>query len=68
MDVVRIIVGAGLAPAQRMQVINAAGVIVYTQTIASPDETIHLGHLPAGMYIIRLDNSGKTKNVKAIKN
>ena len=47
--------------------INAAGVVVHTQTIASPDETIHLGHLPAGMYLFRLENGGKAKTEKVIK-
>ena len=63
-DIVRIAVQTGRAPSLRMQIINASGAIVHTQIITSPDETIHLGHLPAGLYIIRLEN-GKT--VKAIK-
>jgi hypothetical protein len=52
------------AASLQIQVINTTGAIVHTQTIASPDETIHLGHLPAGMYFIRLKNS---KTVKVIK-
>jgi len=63
-DIVRIAVQTGHAPSLRMQIINASGAIVHTQIITNPDETIHLGHLPAGMYIIRLEN-GKT--VKVIK-
>ena len=50
--------------AASLQIFNTAGAIVHTQTIASPDETIHLGHIPPGLYIIRLEN-GKT--IKAIK-
>jgi hypothetical protein len=51
----------------KIQVINTAGAIVHTQTITNPDETIHLGHLPAGMYVIRLENTGTVKALKAIK-
>jgi hypothetical protein len=76
-DVVRITgaaVGEGLAPSQKgqgqalpLQVINTAGAIVHTQKIASPDESIHLGHLPAGMYFFRFEKDGKTETVKAVK-
>jgi len=75
---VRIIgaVGAGLAPAQQqtgrgqpvpLQVINTAGNIVHTQIITSPDETINLAHLPAGVYFFRFENDGMTKTVKVMK-
>ena len=57
----------GRAQSLQMQVINVAGMIVHTQTIASPDEIIHLDHLPAGMYIIRLENGNMIKTLKAIK-
>jgi len=49
-----------------MLVINAAGMIVHTQKITSFDETIHLGHLPAGFYFIRIVN-GKTEKVIKIQ-
>jgi len=42
--------------------------IVHTQIITNPDETIHLGHLPAGMYIIRLEMGDRAQAVKVIKN
>jgi hypothetical protein len=65
-DVVRIsgVVETLRATSLQIQVINAAGTIVHTQTIASPDETIRLGHLPTGMYFIRIENG---KAIKAIK-
>ena len=66
-DAVHVTVQTGRAPSLRMQVINTAGTIVHTQTIASPDETIHLGHLPAGLYIIRIENGKIVKTVKTIK-
>jgi len=45
--------------AASLQIINIAGMIVHTQTITHPDEIIRLEHLPAGMYIIRIENNGK---------
>ena len=66
-DVLRINVKTWRATSLRIQVINTAGAIVHTQTIASPDEIIHLGHLPAGMYIIRLENGGRVKTYKTVK-
>ena len=50
-----------------LHVINTTGAIVHTQSIASPDETLHLGHLPAGMYIIRIENGRSVKTIKVIK-
>jgi len=35
--------------------------------ITSPDVTIHLAHLPAGMYFFSLEIAGKTLTVKVIK-
>ena len=66
-DVVHVIVQTGHAPSLRIQVINTAGTIVYTQTITNPEETIHLGHLPAGLYIIRVENGGSLQTFKVIK-
>jgi len=50
-----------------LRVINTAGTVVHTQTITNPDETIHLGHLPAGMYFIRFENGGRVTVIKAVK-
>jgi len=66
-DAVRINVETGRAPSLQVQIFNTAGATVHTQTIASPDETINLGHLPAGLYIIRLENSGSLQTYKIIK-
>jgi hypothetical protein len=54
--------------AASLQVINAAGVVVHTQKIVNPDETIRLEHLPAGVYFFRIEKDGKAKTVKVIKN
>jgi hypothetical protein len=51
-----------------LRVTNAAGVVVHTQMISSPDETIRLGHLPAGMYFFTIEKDGQSKTIKAIKN
>ena len=58
-------VETGCAPS--LQVINTAGTVVHNQTITNPDEIIRLGHLPAGLYIIRLENNGMAKTEKATK-
>ena len=62
------VVGAGLAPALQIQVINAAGTIVHTQMLTNPDETIQLAHLPAGIYFFMIENSGMMKTIKIVKN
>jgi hypothetical protein len=51
-----------------LRVVNAAGVVVHTQKIVNPDETIRLEHLPAGVYFFRIEKDGKAKTVKAVKN
>ena len=70
-DVVRIsgvaLVETAHASSLQVRIINTAGAMVHTQTITNPDVTIHLGHLPAGMYIIRLESSSMVKTLKTIK-
>ena len=55
---------AGTLRATSLHVINTAGTVVHTQLITHPDEIIHLGHLPPGMYFIRLENSETVKVIK----
>jgi hypothetical protein len=57
----------GRGQAVPLRVTNAAGIIVHTQKITGTDETIHLEHLPAGLYFFHFEKDGKTKTVKAIK-
>ena len=67
-DVVRITgTDMTMGHAPLLLVFNTAGAIVHTQTITSPEETIHLGHLPAGLYIIRLENGNSLQTFKVIK-
>lgn len=58
---------AGKFCATSLQVINTAGTVVCTRIITHPGETIRLGHLPAGMYIIRLENGGEVKVIRTVK-
>jgi len=53
--------------AASLRVINTTGTVVHTQTITNPDDTIHLGHLPAGMYIIRFENGRRATVMKVVK-
>ena len=53
--------------AASLQIINATGMIVHTRRIVNPDETIHLEHLPAGMYFFRIEKDGQMKTVKVAK-
>ena len=51
-----------------LRVINAAGMIIYTQKIESPDEMLRMQNLPAGMYFFRVEKNKQAKTIKAIKN
>ena len=53
--------------ATSLQIVNAAGAIVHAQKITNSDETIYLGHLPTGMYFVRLENGVMLKTIKLIK-
>jgi len=50
-----------------LQVITAFGALVHTQMIISPDETVKLEHLQAGVYFFRLEKDGKEKTFKVVK-
>ena len=51
-----------------LKVIDASGAAVHTQILSSADETLHLEHLPPGVYFILFEKGGKTvKTVKIIK-
>lgn len=67
-DVIRIAgMPADMLRATYLQIINTAGAVVHAQKITSPDETVYLGRLSAGVYIIRLEIGGIAKTVKAVK-
>ena len=65
------ITGAAAAAETRhatsLQIIDAAGVIVYTKIITDNDETINLEHLPAGAYIFRVEKEGEIMTEKIVK-
>jgi hypothetical protein len=50
-----------------LTVFTTTGVVVHTQKIIVPDETIHLERLPIGLYLFRLEKDGKTKTMKIVK-
>lgn len=39
-----------------LNILNMNGAVVHTQRIANANETIHLGHLPRGVYILQVGN------------
>ena len=51
----------------QLQVINSAGIVVYTQKITNPDETIRLEQLPSGVYFFTIESDGQSKTVKIVK-
>jgi hypothetical protein len=57
----------GAEHAASLRVINTAGAVVHTQIITGTDATVHLGHLPAGMYIIRMEYGDRATAVKVVK-
>ena len=50
-----------------LKVINTAGMIVHSQMITRPDETVRLEHLPSGVYFFLLEKDGKSTTVKVVK-
>jgi hypothetical protein len=50
-----------------LRITNAAGVIVHTQKITSPNETIRLEHLPQGVYFFTFENGKQSKTMKVVK-
>jgi hypothetical protein len=51
-----------------LTVFTTTGKAVHTQKVTGADETIHLEHLPAGLYLFRLEKNGKTKTLKIMNN
>jgi len=47
-----------------LYILNTNGLLVHTQRIASPTETIRLGHLPKGAYVLRIGE----QSVRIVKN
>ena len=50
----------------QMQIINAAGAIVYTQTLSGNDETVNLESLPSGVYMFRFEKDGNVRAVRVV--
>ena len=62
-DVVRIKGAEGTV----LKVITVNGITVHTQKIENTEETIHLGTLPKGLYIFRIESGKMMKSLKAVK-
>ena len=58
----------GLESSCNMQIINQMGQEVYTMTAVNNAESIHIGHLPNGIYMVRVSNETSAINVKIFKN
>ena len=50
-----------------LKVSGESGQTVHVQMISSPDETIRLEHLPAGVYFFTIENSHEKKTIKVVK-
>ena len=50
-----------------LQIINAAGAIVHTRLITGNDETVNLEHLPAGVYIFRLEKDVNVRTEMVVR-
>ncbi|MFT3945688.1 MAG: T9SS type A sorting domain-containing protein [Agriterribacter sp.] len=51
-----------------ISVFNIAGKIALKQTISGTNATLDISALPAGSYMLKLENNGKTLSAKFIKN
>ncbi|MDR1672486.1 MAG: T9SS type A sorting domain-containing protein, partial [Bacteroidales bacterium] len=51
-----------------LTVFTSTGAAVHTQKLTAADETIHLEHLPTGLYLFLLEQDGKTKTMKIVNN
>ena len=58
---------SGISSDASLQIINSVGAIVHSQMITSPDETISMERLPAGLYLFRLEKNGTVQTVRVIK-
>jgi hypothetical protein len=50
-----------------LQVFSANGSMVYVQQILDAHETINLGDLPAGVYLLHIERDGQVKTKRVIK-
>ncbi|MCL2414278.1 MAG: T9SS type A sorting domain-containing protein [Bacteroidales bacterium] len=51
----------------KLQVLTQTGAVVHTQRITTSLEAVNLQHLPAGIYILRLEKDGQIRTARVIK-
>ena len=51
-----------------LQITNVAGMVVHTQMLASPAETLRLEWLPEGVYLFTIDDGKRQSTVRVVKN
>lgn len=51
----------------RLEIINLQGQTVVTQSMTAANTMVSVAHLPAGVYLLRLQQQGKTTSVKLVK-
>ncbi|MCL2416783.1 MAG: leucine-rich repeat protein [Bacteroidales bacterium] len=50
-----------------LQVLTQTGAVVHTQRLTTSLETVNLQHLPAGIYILRLEKDGQIRTTRVVK-
>ena len=57
----------GLEGNYTVKIINILGQLVYSTTGSSPELLLNIGHLPSGMYFLRIESNQKATTCKIIK-
>ncbi|MDR1666162.1 MAG: T9SS type A sorting domain-containing protein, partial [Bacteroidales bacterium] len=56
------------AAGSALTIVTPTGATVHTQKVVHEDETLHLEHLPAGLYLLLLDKDNKRQTRKIVNN
>ena len=58
----------GVAKAETVTILDAAGAVVYTQTLSGETRAVlQLSELPAGLYVVVLKAQGETRTLRVVK-
>ena len=58
---------SGLEDVYSVKIINILGQLLYSATGSSPELLLNVGHLPSGMYFLRIESNQKATTHKIIK-